>query len=90
MNGNDLGMLGNGQQQMDQNTNGSGFATHQYLQSDMEATRTTPTDLSNIVHLKRSEAFFMNDELRSEILRKNLLSISMPTQELAIRMHFPL
>jgi hypothetical protein len=85
----DMGML-NGQQ-IDSNTNANangGFPTHQYLESDMEATRTTPTDLSNIVHLKRSEAYFMSDELRSEILRRNLLAILMPTQELAIRMFF--
>jgi hypothetical protein len=93
MSGNEMGMLSNGQQQQQdpgQNGNGNGgngFGGHQFLQQEnIEASRTTPADLSNIVHLKRSEAYFMSDELRSEILRKNQLSISMPAQELAIRM----
>jgi hypothetical protein len=52
----------------------------------IEASRTTPPDLSNIAHLKRSDSYFMSDELRTEILRKNLIMLSIPTQEPAIRM----
>ncbi len=79
-----MGML-NGQALDTNAVANGGFPTHQFLQSDLEPTRTTPTDLANIVHLKRSEAYFMSDELRSEILRRNLLTISMPTQEIAMR-----
>ena len=50
-----------------------------------EPSRQAPPDLSNIVHLKRSESYFMSDELRSELIRKNLLTLAVPTQELAIR-----
>lgn len=60
-------------------------AVPQFLPPDMEPSRTAPPDLSNVVHLKRSEAFFMNEELRSEILRKNLVTNSIPVQELAMR-----
>jgi len=38
--------------------------------------RVAPPDLSSIVHLKRSDSYFMSDELRSEIMRKNLLTIA--------------
>jgi hypothetical protein len=55
----------------------------QYFHS--EPTRTAPPDLANITHLKRSDSYFMNEELRSEILKRNLLTLSMPTQELAMR-----
>ena len=57
----------------------------QQLQELNEPTRQAPPDLSNIVHLKRSECYFMSDELRSELIRKNLLTLAVPTQELAIR-----
>lgn len=51
-----------------------------------EPSRQAPPDLSNIVHLKRSESYFMSDELRSELIRKNLLTLAVPTQELAIQL----
>lgn len=38
--------------------------------------RVAPPDLSSIVHLKRSDSYFMGDELRSEIMRKNLMTIA--------------
>lgn len=59
--------------------------TQQYQQGDLEPSRVAPNDLSNISHLKRSESYFMSDELRSEILRKNLLSLAVPSQEVAMR-----
>lgn len=55
------------------------------LQDLAEPSRQAPPDLSNIAYLKRSESYFMSDELRSEIIRKNLLTLAVPTQELAIR-----
>ena len=57
----------------------------QFLPTDLEASRTAPTDLANIVHLKRSESYFMSEELRSEILRRNMLTMAAPSQEVAIR-----
>lgn len=57
----------------------------QFTQPEMEPSRIIPNDTSNITHLKRSDSYFMSDELRSEILRKNLLATSVPTQEIAIR-----
>ena len=55
------------------------------LQDINEPSRQAPPDLSNISYLKRSESYFMSDELRSELIRKNLLTLAVPTQELAIR-----
>ena len=55
------------------------------LQDLNEPSRQAPPDLSNISYLKRSESYFMSDELRSELIRKNLLTLAVPTQELAIR-----
>jgi hypothetical protein len=57
----------------------------QQNQDPIEANRQAPADLANIVHLKRSDSYFMSDELRSEIIRKNLLLLAMPSQDLAIR-----
>lgn len=61
---------------------------HQYQQQQetaLEPSRQAPSDLANIAHLKRSDSYFMSDELRSEIIRKNLILLSMPTQDVAIR-----
>ena len=52
----------------------------------VEPSRTIPPDLANVAHLKRSDSYFMSEELRTEILRKNLLMLSIPNQEPAIRM----
>lgn len=59
--------------------------SQQFSQPEIEPSRIIPNDTSNITHLKRSDSYFMSDELRSEILRKNLLATSVPTQEIAIR-----
>lgn len=56
------------------------------LQDLGETSRQAPPDLSNIAYLKRSESYFMSDELRSELIRKNLLTLAVPTQELAIQL----
>ena len=58
---------------------------HYQSQEQIEPTRQAPTDLSNIAHLKRSDSYFMSEELRSEIIRKNLLLLAIPSQDLAIR-----
>lgn len=58
----------------------------QTQQEQVEQSRQVPTDLANVAHLKRSDSFFMSDELRSEIIRKNLLLLAMPSQELAIQL----
>lgn len=64
---------------------------HQHVQyqqqqeAALEPSRQAPSDLANIAHLKRSDSYFMSDELRSEIIRKNLILLSMPTQDVAIR-----
>ena len=52
---------------------------------DIEPLRMQPPDLSSIYHLKRSDSYFMSDELRTDILRKNLLTLSIPNQEPAYR-----
>ena len=52
---------------------------------DHHQMRTQPADLSCIVHQKRNDSYFMSDELKSELIRKNLIAQSLPTQELAIR-----
>ena len=57
----------------------------QYQQNDFEPSRIAPSDLANIAHLKRSDSYFMSDELRSEILRKNLLLLAVPAQDIATR-----
>jgi hypothetical protein len=44
--------------------------------------------LANVAHLKRSDSYFMSDELRSEILRKNLLLLAVPTHDIASRNFF--
>jgi len=66
----------------------SSSSSHQNFQRQLsqqeqpELSRQAPTDLSNVAHLKRSDSYFMSDELRSEIIRKNLLHLALPTQEL--------
>lgn len=65
---------------------------HQHVQyqqqqeAALEPSRQAPSDLANIAHLKRSDSYFMSDELRSEIIRKNLILLSMPTQDVAIQL----
>lgn len=50
-----------------------------------EASRTASRDLSSIFHLKRSDSYFMSDELRSELIRKNLIATSVATQDVVMR-----
>lgn len=57
----------------------------QQQDQQLEPNRQAPADLANIAHLKRSDSYFMSDELRSEIIRKNLLLLAMPSQDMAIR-----
>ena len=76
--------------QLHQSAASSGISSsHHLLQhsqiSENEQSRIAPPDLSSIAHLKRSESYFMSDELRSEIIRKNLLTLAVPTQEMMIR-----
>ena len=72
----------------------SSSTSHQNFQRQLsqqeqpESSRQAPTDLSNVAHLKRSDYYFMSDELRSEIIRKNLLHLALPTQELVNRNYF--
>ena len=89
---NDMVLL-NGSQ-LDYSQQGHHLAHHhqhvqslQYQQSEpaIEPSRQAPSDLANIAHLKRSDSYFMSDELRSEIIRKNLILLSLPTQDVAIR-----
>jgi PAB-dependent poly(A)-specific ribonuclease subunit 3 len=58
----------------------------QQQEPDLHPSRIVPPDLTNLVYLKRSDSYFMSDELRNELLRKNLISISMPTQEMAVQL----
>ena len=60
---------------------------HHLLQPplDEHPTRGPPADLSSIVHLKRSDSYFIGDELKTEMLRKNLVSQTIPTQDYANR-----
>lgn len=60
----------------------------QYQVNDFEPSRIAPSDLANVAHLKRSDSYFMSDELRSEILRKNLLLLAVPSQEISSRNYF--
>ena len=60
----------------------------QFQLSDYEPSRIAPSDLANVAHLKRSDSYFMSDELRSEILRKNLLLLAVPTHDIASRNFF--
>lgn len=55
-------------------------------QEPLEPSRQAPSDLANVAHLKRSDSYFMSDELRSEIIRKNLLYLATPTQDVAIQL----
>lgn len=84
---NDMVLL-NGNQ-LDYSQQGHHMSHHHQYQQQQEATlepsRQAPSDLANIAHLKRSDSYFMSDELRSEIIRKNLILLSMPTQDVAIR-----
>lgn len=57
----------------------------QFQQTDLEPSRMAPKDLSNIAHLKRSESYFMSDELRSELIRKNLVSMAVTSQDIVVR-----
>ena len=89
----------NGSQQIDSNYSQSSHhmshhhpqhvQSHHFQQSQqqepVEPTRQAPPDLANVGHLKRSDSYFMSDELRSEIIRKNLLHLATPTQDVAIR-----
>jgi hypothetical protein len=96
MNNNDMGMM-NGQidtglhhhshhhLQQQQQQHVISHRQQSSLQDLGETSRQAPPDLSNIAYLKRSESYFMSDELRSELIRKNLLTLAVPTQELAIR-----
>jgi len=60
----------------------------QFQQNDFEPSRIAPSDLANVAHLKRSDSYFMSDELRSELLRKNLLLLAVPAQDVATRNFF--
>ncbi len=60
----------------------------QQINQDHDTSRQASADLSNIYHLKRCDFYFMSDELRSEIIRKNLLLLATPSQDLAIRKFF--
>lgn len=55
--------------------------------SDMtsEMSRIASKDLSNIFHLKRSDSYFMSDELRSELIRKNIIAMSVAPQDVIMR-----
>lgn len=66
----------------------AGLGGHHMLQPpqlDEHLTRGPPADLSSIVHLKRSDSYFIGDELKTEMLRKNLVSQTIPTQDYANR-----
>lgn len=58
--------------------------SHQFHQ-ELEPSRMAPPDLACVAHLKRSDSYFMSDELRSELLRKNILLLAVSAQEPAIR-----
>lgn len=59
------------------------------LSDDGTLNRVAPPDLSSIVHLKRSDSYFMSDELRSEIMRKNMMTIApAPNQDIAMSIFF--
>lgn len=51
----------------------------------LEPSRLAAKDLSHIIHLKRSDSYFMSDELRSELIRKNLISQAVASQDVVVR-----
>lgn len=80
-----LSSLGLGQPTPSQANTAHLMQSQQFQQNDLEPSRMAPCDLANIAHLKRSDSYFMSDELRSELLRKNLLILAVPSQEVASR-----